>query len=83
MLYSEYNTSEVTPFEQEAWFTKFKPEKVEIEAITLDKLILDNNLNPAIIKIDVEGAEDKVIAGAENTLHQHSPYNGIFEFKSS
>ena len=38
-------------------------------AITLDSL----NLEPSLIKIDVEGDEPKVLEGAKNTIEKHKP----------
>lgn len=74
VMYSEYNSMEVDQFKKEGWFKKFKPEAIEIESITMDQFILKNKLNPKIIKIDVEGAEDKVIAGAQETLKIVHPF---------
>lgn len=41
---------------------------VNLEAITLDELCKNENINPEIIKIDVHGAEGKVILGSKNIL---------------
>lgn len=45
----------------------------KIETCTLDTLVKDNNLNPALLKVDVEGAEALVFGGAERTLKTHKP----------
>lgn len=45
---------------------------VEAEAATLDKY-LKNHSQPAILKIDVEGAEDRVLKGGANFFSQNSP----------
>lgn len=42
-------------------------------ATTLDDLVRANQLAPGLIKIDVEGAEALVFAGAINTLTTHRP----------
>jgi FkbM family methyltransferase len=52
-------------------------EQPEVEEITvrleaLDE-VLDPEYHPALIKIDVEGAEQQVIEGALNTLRRHRP----------
>ena len=41
---------------------------VNLEAITLDELCKNENINPEIIKIDVHGAEGKVVLGSKNIL---------------
>jgi FkbM family methyltransferase len=40
-----------------------------VKAITVDSL----NLEPSLIKIDVEGDEQKVLDGAKNTIKKHKP----------
>jgi len=48
--------------------------KIQIERQTLDALIADFNVRPPdIVKIDVEGAEPRVVAGMLSTLHAHRP----------
>lgn len=44
-------------------------EGIAVEATTIDAL----DLKPDFIKIDVEGAEPLVLAGARNTIRKHSP----------
>ncbi len=73
VLYSEYNTMNVEQFHGSDWIHNYKPEKVTIAAITLDGFIRSANIVPQFIKIDAEGAEDKVIAGAIHTLAAHAP----------
>lgn len=69
-LYSEYNSVDVSQFEQEEWFSKIKAKKVVMDAISLDDLATQNSKHsPNIIKIDVEGAESAVIKGAVNLLN--------------
>ncbi len=48
-------------------------EKVRVEVTTLDAEIARLELNPSIIKIDVEGAEWDVLKGAEQALRQYRP----------
>ncbi|MFN7115395.1 MAG: FkbM family methyltransferase [Saprospiraceae bacterium] len=74
VLYSEYNSMDISQFEQENWFQKFKPEQIEVPATTINHLLLKENITPKIIKIDVEGAEDKVMEGAQEALQQQNPY---------
>ena len=47
-------------------------EDIEVEVEVLDQ-VLDPELRPAVIKIDVEGAEEGVLRGAMNTLRRHRP----------
>lgn len=44
-----------------------------IAARTLDSLVTEHGLSPALIKVDVEGAEFSVFQGAEATLRQYRP----------
>lgn len=72
-LYSEYNSMDITQFENESWFELFPPGKISICTLRLDSYLEANNIFPKAIKIDVEGAEYKVVAGMENFLKYHSP----------
>ncbi len=44
-----------------------------IQALRLDSLVAQHNLKPGLIKVDVEGAEAMVFAGARQTLITHRP----------
>ncbi len=72
-LYSEYNTFDITQFEGEKWFARYPPEAVKIPAVRLDTFLAEMGLCPTVLKIDVEGAEDKVVQGAQNSLANHAP----------
>lgn len=74
VLYSEYNTLRVEQFREKDWIEKYAPDKVEVQAITIDKLCATCQMNPAMIKIDVEGAEAQAIRGGSEILHQLNPY---------
>lgn len=71
-LYSEYNTLDVSQFENEEWYKKAQPQEVKIKSIIMDDF-LTGNIKPQLIKIDVEGAEYKVISGMRNHLRNDSP----------
>lgn len=47
-------------------------EKIETSSISLDDFC-KSNLPPQLIKIDVEGGEDRVFLGAKGILRQHRP----------
>jgi FkbM family methyltransferase len=72
-LYSEYNSSNMTQFENENWYKKTPPKKVIVEATTIDAITLQNNFNPTIIKIDVEGAEHNVLLGGMGFIKKYLP----------
>jgi len=72
--YSEYNAMDVAQFNNEDWYQSYKPQKITINARTIDSIIEAYDFKPQIIKIDVEGAEYKVISGAQKYLDAYSPY---------
>lgn len=72
-LFSEYNTTDITQFEQEPWFATANINKVIMDATTIDELVKTYYAEPAIIKIDVEGGEAAVIAGGLNYLSEFAP----------
>lgn len=81
-LYSEYNSLDIEQFKNEDWFAEYKPNEIKIESIVLDDFLINNNIKPKIIKIDVEGAEFKVVNGLREHLFKYSP-KIVVEFLSS
>jgi FkbM family methyltransferase len=81
VLYSEYNSMNVGQFENEVWISKYQPTKTEVKAVRLDDFISKEQVIPTFIKIDVEGAEDKVISGGLQMLKTHAPIV-VMEFLS-
>lgn len=73
ILYNEFNSLDVTQFENETWFREFKPTKIEVPAVTLSEFFVSAARLPAVLKIDVEGAELKVIRGAADLLRRAAP----------
>lgn len=72
-LYSEYNTLDINQFRNVNWFPENKPREINIKSVILDQFLADNKVFPKIIKIDVEGAEFKVINGLNHYLSKNSP----------
>jgi FkbM family methyltransferase len=73
ILFSEYNSTEVNQYIHEPWYQKNKPTKFLVECITLDDFINKHGIQPKIIKIDVEGAEHKVIDGGMEYFKNNVP----------
>lgn len=72
-LYSEYNSLDIDQFKDEAWFLDHSPKEIKIKSVILDQYLSSEGLSPAVIKIDVEGAEYKVISGLQQFVANHSP----------
>jgi FkbM family methyltransferase len=72
-LYSEYNTTDVSQFENEGWYKKNQPTMVEVETDSIDRIVEAHYFLPGLIKIDVEGAEYSVLKGGETYFKTHSP----------
>lgn len=71
VMYNEFNSLDVAQFKQEKWYASFPPVQVEVPATTLDAVLAE--AQPALIKIDVEGAEEQVIRGGSEGLRQQRP----------
>lgn len=65
-------------------------DKIEVEMITLDKFVENNNLKIGFIKIDLEGFEQPFLRGALNTIKKQKPalmisiyhnYSDFFDIK--
>jgi FkbM family methyltransferase len=81
-MYSEFNTLHPEQFEGKAWLKKYPPQQIVVPAVTLDEVLASCNHKPKIIKIDVEGAEDKVILGGAQSLPHFDGYL-VMEFLPS
>lgn len=73
-MYSEYNSLDIHQFENEDWYQSNKPEKITVNAQTLDSIVNQQQIKASIIKIDVEGAEDKTIGGGVQFFTSQNPY---------
>lgn len=47
--------------------------KYEVDIITLDSFLLEKNICPTFIKIDIEGSEGKMLEGSIKTISQFTP----------
>lgn len=65
LLFSEYNTIEKDQYINESWKSSIQAEETEVEMYSLKALIKQEDIKPSIIKIDVEGAEVKVLQGLD------------------
>jgi FkbM family methyltransferase len=80
--FSEYNTLEKEQYKNEDWYQICKVTSAKIVSKTGDDFLSEISMIPNFIKIDVEGAEDKVINGLVKTLKTNNPIV-IMEFCSS
>ncbi len=64
--------------------------KIEVNMVTLDKFVEDNNIEVGLIKTDLEGFEQPFLKGAINTIKKQKPtliisiyhsYEDLFEIK--
>lgn len=53
--------------------SKFVSDVNDAENICIDTFLEEKQDGPTIVKIDVEGAEDRVLKGMEQTVRQHHP----------
>ncbi len=72
ILYSEYNSMDIDQYKGSNWFKKNPAKKIKVNAIQIDSLLSEVDSIPKIVKIDVEGAEDKVISGMAKALGKGS-----------
>jgi FkbM family methyltransferase len=72
IAYSEFNSLQQQQYENQTWFKKANAQTQNIEAISIDDFLLAQKRIPQIIKLDVEGAEAKVLEGAKSLLQNNA-----------
>ena len=70
-LHSEYNSMHAEQFEGESWYQQQAHRQYSVTGLRLADLLQQLPHPPKLIKIDVEGAEEEVVAGAQPFLHNH------------
>ncbi|HSA05964.1 MAG TPA: FkbM family methyltransferase [Candidatus Gastranaerophilales bacterium] len=70
-LYGEVSAASVLREHVPLLFDKINSEKIKIT--TIDKFVQDNNLNPGLIKMDIEGYELEAVKGALETIKKFKP----------
>jgi FkbM family methyltransferase len=73
-LYSEYNAMDIEQYEGESWYAAHPPQAVKVNSVLLDAFLEGEGFRPELIKIDVEGAEERVLLGAKEFLNNNSPH---------
>lgn len=68
--YSEYNTLDIAPYAGQSWFEKNPPHEEAIGVDTLDGFCAAHTPSVSWIKMDVEGAEERILNGANRQLQQ-------------
>ena len=66
--YAEYNSLLPAQFGGRDWYADNTPVERSVPAVTLDGFCGEHGLRPQTVKIDVEGAEDRVVAGMQALL---------------
>lgn len=72
-LYSEYNGLDIEAHRNSSWFKRFPPQVVEVKTTTLDRVVNYTQWGPQFIKMDVEGAEELVVLGGQETIARFKP----------
>ena len=67
-LHSEYASTDIHQYENEAWFENAKPSIMQVESTTIDDFAKMEKIIPSFIKVDAEGGELNVLRGAKNIL---------------
>ena len=71
--YAEYNSIDILQYKNANWFKASLVTETKRSVSALDDLIKGNKNKIDFIKLDVEGAEHKVLIGAENLIKSDQP----------
>lgn len=70
--YSAHNSIYSARLSQDT-LKKLKAKKYEIEAISIDEYVEDNDIKPNFVKIDAESSEFEILKGMEKTIARFHP----------
>ncbi len=68
--YAEYNTTVPGAYIDQKWFRHVKQTVNTVPILLLDDLFINEKINAAILKIDVEGGESSVLRGLTSALRE-------------
>lgn len=68
--YAEYNTIVPNAYTHEKWFRSVKEKTNTVPILILDDLISSEQIEKAVLKIDVEGGESSVLRGLQSALKE-------------
>lgn len=71
--HSEYSSTDAAQYIGESWFSRNQPTLRQVRCETIDGLCQHFQLQPTLIKIDVEGGEPDVVRGAIQCLTECRP----------
>lgn len=73
VFFSEFNTRFAEQYQNESWFQRIQPKAIKVKGVMIDHFVNLHNVQPDLIKVDVEGAEYEVLNGMPNILEKVSP----------
>ena len=89
-LGDENKTIEIVNSQSNSYLSFNGKNKIDVDMVTLDKFVEDNNIEVGLIKTDLEGFEQPFLRGAINTIKKQKPtliisiyhsYEDFFEIK--
>lgn len=80
--YSEYNSAQIGRYQNDEWLKRARITRRSVPCLPLQTLCADYALRPTVIKIDAEGMEAEIIAGAVDLLNEARP-EIIMEFHAA